>query len=247
LLERDIFGQLVVFRKLVIRVFGFITYFRFNKTNVPKIKGAEIIQDLDGENVLFVSNHQTYFADGAFMFHVIHSALDNHPNEIKLKSILKCMKVNMFFVAAEETMKSGLLPKILGLAGAISIKRTWREAGKEIKRNVSEKDTDNIEKALKTGWVITFPQGTTKAFAEGRKGTAHIIKNYKPLVVPIVINGFRRAFDKKGMFIKKRGTELQVIIKDPLNIDYSDNVDNVLHKVMDAIEQSRKYEWRSNH
>ena len=181
------------------------------------------------------------------MFHVIHSALDGNPNKIKLKSILKCMKVNMFFVAAEETMKSGFLPKILGLAGAISIKRTWREAGKEINRKVDANDTDSIEKALKTGWVITFPQGTTKPYADGRKGTSHIIKNYKPIVVPVVINGFRRAFDKKGLFIKKRNTELQITIKKPLDIDYSDNVENVLHRVMDSIEQSRMFEWRSNH
>ena len=245
--KRDIFGQLVFLRKLIIRIFGFITYFRFNVINIPKINGSEIIKDLPSENVLFVSNHQTYFADAAFMFHVIHSSLDDYPNQIKLKSILKCMKTNFFFVAAEETMKAGLLPKLLGLAGAISIKRTWREAGKDIKRKVDVKDTDSIEKALNTGWVITFPQGTTRAFAEGRKGTAHIIKNYEPIVVPIVINGFRRAFDKKGLFFKKKKTELQVTVKKPLDIDYSDNVENILYKVMDAIEQSRKFEWRSNH
>jgi 1-acyl-sn-glycerol-3-phosphate acyltransferase len=247
LFKRDIFGQLIFFRKFVIRIFGFITYFRFNVINTPKIIGAEIIRDLPTENVLFISNHQTYFADVAFMFHVIHSSLDGNPNKIRLKSILKCMKTNLFFVAAEETIKSGFLPKILGLAGAISIKRTWREAGVDIKRKVDTKDTDSIEKALNTGWVITFPQGTTKPFAEGRKGTAHIIKNYQPIVVPVVINGFRRAFDKKGLFIKKRKTELQVTIKEPLNIDYSDNVDNVLQMIMNAIEQSRGYEWRSNH
>jgi len=213
--------------------------------NVPKIKGAEIIQDLQAENVLFISNHQTYFADGAFLFHVIHSSLDQHPNKIKLRSILKCMKTNLYYVAAEETMKSGFLPKILALAGAITIKRTWREAGKEIKRKVDVGDTDNIKKALNSGWVITFPQGTTKAFAEGRKGTAHIIKNYKPVVVPIVINGFRRAFDKKGLYLKMKGTELQVTIKKPLDLDYNDNIDNILHEVMDSIEQSKKYEWRS--
>lgn len=245
--KRDTFGQLIFLRKFVIRIFGFITYFRFNRKNIPKINGAELIQDLQPENVLFISNHQTYYADVAFMFHVIHSSLDGYPNKIKLKSILKCMKTNFFFVAAEETMQAGLLPKILGLAGAISIKRTWREAGQEIKRKVDVKDTDNIEKALNSGWVVTFPQGTTRAFAEGRKGTAHIIKNYKPVVVPIVIDGFRRAFDKKGLFLKKKNTELRATIKEPLTINYEDNIENILNSVMDCIEQSEKYEWRSNH
>ncbi len=222
-----------------------LTYFRFNVINTPKIKGAEHIQNLPLENVLFVSNHQTYFADGAFMFHTMHGALDNRPNKINFWSILKVMKSNIYFVAAEETMKSGLLPKVLGLAGAISVKRTWRAGGQDIKRKVDTKDTSNIEKALKEGWVITFPQGTTRPYAEGRKGTAHLIKDYQPIVVPIVINGFRRAFDKKGLFLKKRGVELQLTVKEPLVLDYNDNVENILYKVMDSIEQSKKFEWRS--
>ena len=45
--------------------------------------------------------------------------------------------------------------------------------------------------------VITFPQGTTTPFKPIRRGTAHIIKTYKPIVVPIVIDGFRRSFDKR--------------------------------------------------
>ncbi len=245
--KKDTFGQYIVLRKFVIRLFGFITYFGFNRKNVPKIEGAEILKDLPKENVLFISNHQTYFADGAFMFHVIHSALYGYPNQIKLKAILKCMTTNLFFVAAEETMKSGILPKILGLSGAITIKRTWREAGKTIKRKVDTNDTDNIKKALEAGWVITFPQGTTKPFAEGRKGTAHIIKEHYPIVVPIVINGFRRAFDKKGLFFKKKKTILEIRIKKPLELDYDDYVDNILYKVMDSIEQSKKYEWRAKH
>jgi 1-acyl-sn-glycerol-3-phosphate acyltransferase len=246
LIKKNTFGQSIFLKKIVIRVFGVITYFRYKVINTPKIIGAEIIKDLPSENILFVSNHQTYYADVAFMFHVIHSSLDGNPNKIKLRSILKCMTTNFFFVAAEETMQAGILPKILGLAGAISIKRTWREAGKDIKRKVDRKDTDSIEKALKTGWVVTFPQGTTKPYAEGRKGTAHIIKNYKPIVVPVVINGFRRAFDKKGLFLKKRGVELQLTIKAPLQLDYSDNIENILYKVIDSIEQSKRFEWESN-
>ena len=33
-----------------------------------------------------------------------------------------------------------------------------------------------------------------------RKGTAHIIKENKPVVVPITIDRFRRSFDKTGFF-----------------------------------------------
>jgi 1-acyl-sn-glycerol-3-phosphate acyltransferase len=65
-------------------------------------------------------------------------------------------------------------------------------------------DTRKIFKALENNWVITFPQGTTKPFAPGRKGTALIIKQTKPIVIPVVINGFWRAFNKKGLRFKKK-------------------------------------------
>ena len=125
-LKKDVFGHYIFLRKLVIRIFGYITYFRFNTKNIPKISGAEYFKDLPKENVLFISNHQTYFADGAFMFHVVYSAIDGYPNLLRLKSILKCRLTAFYYVAAEEPMKFGILPKILALSDAIPIKRTVR-------------------------------------------------------------------------------------------------------------------------
>lgn len=81
-------------------------------------------------------------------------------------------------------------------------------------------DISNIGIALNDGWVITFPQGTTKPWKPIRRGTAYIIKQYKPVVVPIVIDGFRRSFDKKGIQIKKKGILQSMVIKKPLDIDY---------------------------
>jgi 1-acyl-sn-glycerol-3-phosphate acyltransferase len=69
-------------------------------------------------------------------------------------------------------------------------------------------DTRKIFKALENNWVITFPQGTTKPFAPGRKGTALIIKQTKPIVIPVVINGFWRAFNKKDFGLRKRNTTI---------------------------------------
>ena len=67
---------------------------------------------------------------------------------------------------------------------------------------------------------------------------AHIIKTYRPIVVPIVIDGFRRSFDKKGIFIKKRGILQSMEIKKPLDIDYeNENVDEIVEKLQYAIEQ----------
>jgi 1-acyl-sn-glycerol-3-phosphate acyltransferase len=108
-------------------------------------------------------------------------------------------------------------------------------------------DTQKIDKALAHSWVITFPQGTTKPFAPGRKGTAHIIKNNHPIVVPVVINGFWRAFTKKGLTYKKVGTPLTIRFKAPLDIDYDAPVEAILDQVMDAIEQSKTFKLKGKH
>jgi 1-acyl-sn-glycerol-3-phosphate acyltransferase len=129
-------------------------------------------------------------------------------------------------------MKAGLLPRIMAYAGSVSIERTWRESGKDVKRQVKMSDITNIGTALDDGWVITFPQGTTKPFGPVRKGTVHIIKRYKPVVIPIVIDGFRRSF------IKKRGILQSMIIKEPLEIDYeNESIESILEKIEYAIEQ----------
>jgi 1-acyl-sn-glycerol-3-phosphate acyltransferase len=144
-------------------------------------------------------------------------------------------------VAAEETMKNNWISKLFSLAGAITVKRTWRAEGQEVRNGLDISDTRKIERALQKNWVITFPQGTTKPFAPGRKGTAFIIKQHKPIVIPVVISGFWRAFNKKGLKLKKKGSLLSVTFKEPLQIDYNDTTENILAVVMDAIQQSKKF------
>jgi 1-acyl-sn-glycerol-3-phosphate acyltransferase len=189
---------------------------------------------------LFISNHQTYFADVVAMFHVFNASLSGRDNSIKNVSYLWNPKLNIYYVAAKETMHAGLLPKIFAYAGAITVERTWRSRGKDVaeKREVNPNDTENIRIALQDGWVITFPQGTTKSFKPVRKGTAHIIKEHRPIVVPIVIDGFRRSFDKKGLRLKKKGIQQSFVIKKPLDIDYdNDSIEQIVEKVEFAIEQ----------
>jgi 1-acyl-sn-glycerol-3-phosphate acyltransferase len=217
---------------------GFMTHRRYRGFNELKIEGSEIIKELPETNVLFISNHQTYFADVVAMFHVFNASLSGRIDSIKNVGYLWNPKLNIYYVAAKETMNAGLLPRILAYAGSISIERTWRESGKEIQRQVKMSDISNIGKALDDGWVITFPQGTTKPFKPVRKGTAHIIKHYQPIVIPIVIDGFRRSFDKKGLMIKKRGILQSIIIKKPLKIDYeNDSIDSIMEKIEYSIEQ----------
>ena len=235
---RNPFGQILLFKKWLIRFFGIISHQRYRGFNQLNIEGSEFIRDLPDNNVLFVSNHQTYFADVAAMMHVFNASLKGRVDTIKNIGYIWNPKLNIYFVAASETMKSGLLPKIFAYAGSVSIDRTWRNKGEEVNRQVKMSDISNIGIALKDGWVITFPQGTTKPFKPIRRGTAHIIKTYKPIVVPVVIDGFRRSFDKKGLFLKKRGILQSMVIKAPLEIDYeNESVESIIEKIEFAIEQ----------
>jgi 1-acyl-sn-glycerol-3-phosphate acyltransferase len=239
--KKDVFGNYLILKELIFFLVGIFSYPRFMWFNKTKITGSEHLKDLPHNNVLFVSNHQTYFADVMIMGHVFSSAKWGYKNSLKNPLYMLDLKTNMYYVAAKETMKAGIIPKIFEYAGSISIKRTWREAGKDVKRKVDLSEISKIGDALNEGWVITFPQGTTTPFVPGRRGTAHIIKKFQPIVIPIVINGFRRAFDKKGLKMKKKGVELSVRIKPPLQFNPEADSDEILRKVMFAIEQSEEF------
>ena len=244
LFKRNPFSHILFIKKWLIRVFALLTHRRYHGFNELHIEGSEIIRALPDSNVLFISNHQTYFADVAAMFHVFNASLSGREDSIKNLGYIWQPKLNIYYVAAKETMSAGILPRIMAYAGAISVERTWRAQGKDVseKKEVNPNDTENIKIALNDGWVITFPQGTTKSFKPVRKGTAHIIKNYKPIVVPIVIDGFRRSFDKKGLRLKKKGILQSFIIKPPLEIDYeNDSIDIIVEKVEFAIEQHASF------
>jgi 1-acyl-sn-glycerol-3-phosphate acyltransferase len=231
----------------VYAVVGAFSYPGINMVNRLQINGMEHLHALPKRNVLFVSNHQTYFADVITFLHIFCAVSWRKKNKLGIPFYLLWPFTRVKYVAAEETMKSSLISRLFTLAGAVTVKRTWRADGQEVRRSLDPSDTRKIERALQSNWVITFPQGTTKPFAPGRKGTAFIIKQHQPIVVPVVINGYWRAFNKKGLKFKKRGSQLSVTFKEPLQIDYSDSHEKILEQVMDAIEQSKKYMLKGKH
>tara|TARA_B000000609_G_C24166750_1_gene347446 strand:- start:528 stop:1244 length:717 start_codon:yes stop_codon:yes gene_type:complete len=238
MINRDVFGNILFIKRFLIWIIGNISYKRFRGINHLIIQGSEIISSLPDTNVLFISNHQTYFADATAMLHVFNASLNGRYNSLKNPSYLNKPKLNIYYVAAKETMNSGIIPKILSYTGAISISRTWRNKNENIDRPVNLDDVGNISKALKNGWLITFPQGTTKPFSPIRKGTAHIIMNNKPIVVPIIIDGFRRSFDKTGLRIKKKGIQQSIRIMDPVKFDYKkDSIETITEKIASLIGQ----------
>ena len=242
LFKKNPFGHNLYIKKWLIRIFGWLTHRRFKGFNQLKIEGSKILNNLPQNKVLFVSNHQTYFADVVAMLHVFNASLSGRDDSIKNVGYLWNPKLNIYYIAARETMKSSILAKVMAYAGSISIQRTWREKGKEISRQVKFSDVSNIGTALDDGWVITFPQGTTTPFKPIRRGTAHIIKTFKPIVVPIVIDGFRRSFDKKGIRIKKKDILQSMEIKQPLEIDYeSESFESIIEKIEYAIEQHSSF------
>ena len=238
LFKKNPFGHILWIKKMLIRILGVISHGRYRNFNNLQIEGSEVLRNIQENNVLFISNHQTYFADVAAMFHVFNASLKGRDDSIKNIGYIWNPKLNLYYIAAGETMRSGILPKIFAYTGSVSIDRTWRSAGENVNRQVKMLDISNISKALDDGWVITFPQGTTTPFKPIRRGTAHIIKTYKPTVVPIVIDGFRRSFDKKGLMIKKRNVLQSMVIKEPLKIDYeNDEISDIVTKIEYAIEQ----------
>lgn len=233
-------------KAMVYAVIGAFAYPGLALFNKMRIKGMEHLHQLPKQNVLFVSNHQTYFVDVIAFLHIFCAVSWGKKKGLGFPAYLLWPYTKIKFVSAEETMSRNRLGRLLSLAGSIWIKRTWVTEDQVIRKGLDPSDTRKIAKALEKNWVITFPQGTTQPFVPGRKGTAFIIKYTKPIVVPIVIDGFSTAFDKKKFKLLKKGTQLSVTFKEPMKIDYEDSTENILAQVMEAIEQSKSFMEKGN-
>ncbi len=244
--RRDATGSPIWFKKTLIFFIGVFTYPILKWLNNTRFQGQEHIPEGRLQNVLFVSNHQTYFADVMVMYIAIVGRNYGCIGGVKSPAFIIHPSSNIYYIAAQETMRSGLIPHLLEMGGSVSIERTWRQAGEDVKKQVKLSEISQIGKALADGWVVTFPQGTTTPFVPGRRGTAHLIKKYRPTVIPVVVDGINQAFDRKSVKIKKTGVEISVRFKKPLQINYDDLPDNILAQIMDAIEQSDSYRAKSS-
>ena len=234
-MKKNIFGQYLIIKKALIRLIGLITHRTFNNKRF-NIQGTSLLNEIPKDNVLFISNHQTYFYDVISMLHVFNASVNGRKDSLKNILYLLKPKLNIYFIAALETMKASLVPKILSYAGSILIKRTWREAGKEISRNIRTEDFDNIIKALNDGWVITFPRGTTDNSKPVRSGTAHIIKANNPLVIPVKIDGFADVFEKNSLKIKNKNIPFSIKFGDPLKFYDNDSIESITSQIEKIID-----------
>lgn len=154
-----------------------VPYFRL--LNEIQVEGDEIFETLPRKNVIFLANHQTYFLEAIAFFDLVylrhHMPLEN-----------PVLRVS----AAEETMRP--FTTIMRLAGAVTLKRRYRSAGKPVNRPPDLEGIARVEEAARTGWLLHFPAGTTREGAELRPGVARILHNTKAVVVPVHVDGFRR-------------------------------------------------------
>lgn len=231
----------VLVKKLVYMLVGVLSYPGIALISKLRVQGMDKLKQLPKNNVLFVSNHQTYFADVITFLHIFCAVKWGKKKGLGIPYYLLWPNTRVQFVTAAETMKKNRISRLFALAGAILVKRVWTGGGNEEQKGLDPSDTRNIYRALETNWVITFPQGTTTAFAPGRRGTALIIKKCRPVVIPVVIDGFRTAFDKKGLKIRRSGVRLSVTFKDPMQFNYDDSNEIILGQIMDAIEQSETF------
>lgn len=244
LLERLRYVKFV--RKIVYVIIGSLSYPRLSIMNRMVISGTEHIRSLPSNNVLFISNHQSYFMDVIAFLHIFCAVKWRKKNKLGVPYYLLNPFSNVYFVSAEDTMRKNFMTRLMALAGSITVKRTWVGEDKTVRKGLNTTDSNKILKALNKSWVITFPQGTTTPYAPGRKGTAFLVRQSRCTVIPIVIDGFNKAFHKKGLRLLQKNVTLKVTFKPPLAINYEDSLEAILAQMMDAIEQSDHFKDKAN-
>jgi 1-acyl-sn-glycerol-3-phosphate acyltransferase len=156
-----------------------IPYFRL--LNQVHAEGDEQLATLPRSNVIFLANHQTYFLEAIAFFDLVYLR-HNFPLENPV----------VRFSAAEETIRMNPLTMLMGLAGGVTLKRRHRERGREVNRPVDLEGVARVQEAIRAGWLLHFPAGTTKEGAPIRPGVARILHDTRPVAVPVRVDGFRR-------------------------------------------------------
>jgi 1-acyl-sn-glycerol-3-phosphate acyltransferase len=181
-----------------------IPYFRL--LNRVRVTGDAMIDKLPRKNVLFLSNHQTYFLEAMAIFDVVY-----------VRHRLPLENPFMRFSAATETMKQNPLTQLFTRAGGVTFRRSFREGGKEVKRAVDFEGVAKVEEAIANGWLLHFPAGTTQKGAPLRPGVAQLLHRTQAVAVPVRVDGFRELLLYRqipGKMLKK----CRVALHQPLDL-----------------------------
>ena len=101
-----------IVRSIVYAIVGVFSYPMLAMVNKLKIEGTENIENLPKGNVLFVSNHQTYIADVITFLHIFCAVKWRRRNRLGAPFYLLNPFTNVYYVAAEETMKGSWISKL---------------------------------------------------------------------------------------------------------------------------------------
>ncbi len=152
----------------------------FSLLNEVLVEGDEILDDLPRKNVVFLANHQTYFMEAIAFFDLIYVR-----HQLPLEDPM------LRFSAAEETMKKNLFTALMKMAGGVTFRRSFREGGADIERAVDSEGAARVAKAIRRGWLLHFPAGTTQQGAQLRPGVARLLHETRATAVPVRVDGFR--------------------------------------------------------
>ncbi len=191
---------------MILGIGNLATPIYFRRLNDVKAEGAELLKELPRRNVVFLSNHQTYFTEAiAFydLLYIVHGLPYEEPH--------------LRFSAATETMKKNLLTKVLTYAGGVTFRRSFREAGREVNRPVDLEGISKVEEAISTGWLLHFPTGTTQKHAPIRPGMAQLLHRTKPIAVPMRVDGFRELLLHK-QFPGRTGKKATIRLFPPMDL-----------------------------
>jgi len=156
-----------------------IPYFRF--LNRIRVEGDDVLETLPKKGVVFLSNHQTYFMEAIAFFDLVYVRHGFDLEDPYLR-----------FSAADETMRKNLLRSLFTRAGGVTFRRSFREEGREVNRPIDLPGLARVEEAIRKGWLLHFPAGTTQTGAPLRSGIAQLLHRTAAVAVPVRVDGFRK-------------------------------------------------------
>jgi 1-acyl-sn-glycerol-3-phosphate acyltransferase len=148
--------------------------------NDVHVEGDEVLKGLPRRNVVFLANHQTYFLEALAFFDLVYVR-----HQVPLEDPI------LRFSAAEETMKKNLLTRLMTLVGGVTFRRSFREGGVDVRRPVDLDGVSRVEEAIRDGWLLHFPAGTTRKGAPLRSGVTRLLHNTRAVALPMRVDGFR--------------------------------------------------------
>jgi 1-acyl-sn-glycerol-3-phosphate acyltransferase len=194
-------------RRGVIAGFGLgFTVPYFALLNDVQVEGNGVLDGLPLQNVVFLSNHQTYFLEAIAFFDLVY-----------VRHGLPLEKPLLRFSAAEETMKKNLLTALMRLAGGVTLRRSFREGGVDVKRPVDLEGASRVEDAIREGWLLHFPAGTTRRGAPLRPGVARLLHDTRAVAIPVRVTGFRELLLHKQL-PGKLFQEARITLHAPLDL-----------------------------